>query len=147
VVPIRKRTIAGTPGRVPGSQFVRFFGPVLDALREHGGIGHPEQVVCWIADKLHLSEQEQDEIVPSGGVTRLYNQVVWARFYLAREGLLDSPRRGVWRLTERGRATRLTHDEARDIHGKWVRHFQEQRRTPPGLSCRPPASSTRSVAP
>ncbi len=54
--------------------------------------------------------------------------MAWARFYLVREGLLDSSKRGVWSLTERGRSTALSPEQARAIFLRWVRIFQEQRR-------------------
>jgi restriction system protein len=112
---------------IEGAQFVRCFGPLLDALRGLGGSGSPEEVVERIAADLKLSDEIQNELLPSGE-PRYRNQVHWARFYLVREGLLDSSRRGVWSLTERGRATNLTHQQARQIFLKWVRIFQEQRR-------------------
>jgi restriction system protein len=112
---------------VEGAQFVRYFGPLLDALRALGGSGSPEEVVERIAADLKLSDEVQNEQLPSGE-PRYRNQVHWARFYLVREGLLDSSRRGVWSLTERGRATTLTHQQARQVFLKWVRIFQEQRR-------------------
>jgi restriction system protein len=42
--------------------------------------------------------------------------------------LVDSSERGVWSLTEKGRATTLTPEQSREIFLKWVRIFQEQRR-------------------
>lgn len=54
--------------------------------------------------------------------------MAWARFYLVREGFLDSSRRGVWSLTERGRETRLSSEQARELFLKWVRIFQDQRK-------------------
>jgi restriction system protein len=110
-----------------GSQFVRYFGPLLDALRGLGGSGSPEEVVERIASDLSLSDEIQNELLASGQ-PRYRNQVAWARFYLVREGLLDSSKRGVWSLTERGRATTLSPDESREIFLKWVRIFSEQRR-------------------
>jgi hypothetical protein len=112
---------------VEGAQFVRYFGPLLDALRELGGSGTPDEVVERIAGNLKLSDEVQNELLPSGE-PRYRNQVAWARFYLVREGLLDSSRRGVWSLTERGRSYTLTHQQAREIFLKWVRILQEQRR-------------------
>ncbi len=50
------------------------------------------------------------------------------RGFISCESLLDSSRRGVWSVTERGRSTTLTHQQACDIFLKWVRIFQEQRR-------------------
>jgi restriction system protein len=112
---------------IEGAQFVRYFGPLLDALRELGGSGSPDEVVERIAADLKLSDDVQNELLPSGE-PRYRNQVHWARFYLVREGLLDSSRRGVWSLTERGRLTTLTYSQAHQIFLKWVRIFQEQRR-------------------
>lgn len=110
-----------------GAQFVQYFGPVLDALRALGGSGKPDEVVERIAEDLSLSDETQNETLPSGEL-RYRNQVHWARFYLVREGLLDSSRRGVWSLTERGAATRLAPEDARSIFLKWVKIFQEQRK-------------------
>lgn len=110
-----------------GAQFVRYFGPLLDALRSLGGSGTPDEVVERIAQDLGLSDEVQNELLPSGE-PRYRNQVAWARFYLVREGLLDSSKRGVWSLTERGRATTLSPEQARELFLKWVRIFQAQRK-------------------
>lgn len=110
-----------------GALFVRYFGPVLDALRKLGGSGKPDEVTDQIATDLALSDEVQNDLLPSGE-SRFRNQVAWARFYLVREGLLDSSKRGVWSLTERGRATTLTHPQAREIFLRWVKIFQEQRK-------------------
>lgn len=111
-----------------GPQFVRYFGPVLDALRRLGGSGSPDEVAERIAKDLSLSDEIQNELLPSGE-SRYRNQVHWARFYLVRDGLLNSSKRGVWSLTERGRTTTLSPDESREIFTKWARVFREQSRT------------------
>jgi len=110
-----------------GAQFLRYFGPLLDALRKLGGSGAPTEVVDQIAQDLGVSEDARTELLESGN-PRFPNQVAWARFYLTREGLLDSSKRGVWSLTDKGRSTRLTPHEARDIFRKWVKIFAEERR-------------------
>jgi restriction system protein len=102
-----------------GPRFVRYFGPVVEALRELDGSGSPDEVRALVASRLAISEQEQSEQLPSGS-SRFDNQVAWARFYLTRAGLLDSSRRGIWSLTEKGRATTLPHAAAlqlfKDVH-------------------------------
>lgn len=113
--------------KIEGAQFVRYFGPLLDALRGLGGSGTPDEVVERIAEDLKIPDEVQNELLPSGE-SRYRNQVAWARFYLVREGLVDSSKRGVWSLTERGRSTTLTLEQAREIFLKWVKIFQEQRR-------------------
>ena len=110
-----------------GSQFLQYFGPLLDALRSLGGSGTPDEVVERIASDLHLPDALQNELLPSGE-PRYRNQVAWARFYLVREGLLESSKRGVWSLTERGRTAHLTLEQAREIRQKWVRVFQHKRK-------------------
>jgi len=49
-------------------------------------------------------------------------------FYLTREGLLDSSKRGVWSLKDKGRSTQLTPHDARAVFRKWVKIFAEERR-------------------
>src|SRR5450755_2320149 len=132
--PLIREKLRGSKAAVPmarkpkeeGAQFVRYFGPLLDALRGLGGSGTPYEVVERIAHDLNLSDEIQNELLPSGEL-RYRNQVAWARFYLVREGLLNSSKRGVWSLTERGRSTTLSLNQAREIRLKWVRIFQEER--------------------
>jgi restriction system protein len=109
-----------------GAQFVRYFGPVLDALRKLGGSGKAEEVVEQVALDMKIPDDVQNELMSSGGL-RFRNQVHWARFYLVREGLIDSSRRGVWSLTERGRETTYTHQQAHQVFLRWVKIFQQQR--------------------
>jgi restriction system protein len=111
-----------------GTKFLRYFGPLLDALRKLGGSGRPDEVVEQISADMRLSDDEQNDVVPSGG-SRLKTNVAWARFYLVREGLLDSSKRGIWSLTEKGRSAHLTVEQASEIFARWVKVFDEQRKT------------------
>jgi restriction system protein len=111
-----------------GTKFLRYFGPLLDALRKLGGSGSPDEVVEQIAVDMNLTDEEQNEVVPSGG-SRLKTNVAWARFYLVREGLLDSSKRGVWSLTEKGRSAKVNVEEAGEIFSRWVKIFDEQRKS------------------
>ena len=110
-----------------GAQFVRYFGPLLDALRGLGGSAKPDEVVDRVADDLKIADDVLNETLPSGG-SRFRNQVAWARFYLVREGLISSSKHGVWSLTESGFKAHMTHEQAREMFLKWVRIFQEQRK-------------------
>lgn len=106
---------------------MQWFGPVLDALRYLGNSGTANEVIERVAKDASLSDERLNEELPSGEL-RFRNQVQWARFYLAEEGLIDRSQRGVWSLSERGRQTHLTADQAHEIFLKWVRIFQERRR-------------------
>lgn len=85
------------------SQFARYLGPVVAAIRELGGSGRPDEVRAVIVRHLKMSDAEQSELLRSGVQTRFENQVHWARFYLAKAGYIDSSQRGVWTLTDKGR--------------------------------------------
>lgn len=110
-----------------GIQFVRLFGPLLDALRAIGGSAKPDEAVDRVAEDLKISDNVLNEVLPSGGL-RFRNRVAWARFYLVREGLLDSSKHGVWSLTEKGFKTSLKYEQAEEIFRKWAKIFQEQKK-------------------
>ena len=110
-----------------GAKFVRYFGPLLNALRGLGGSAKADEAVDRVAQDLKLSDEVLNDVLPSGG-SRFRNQVAWARFYLVREGLLDSSKHGVWSLTNKGLEASLTSEQSRQIFLKWVKIFQEQRK-------------------
>jgi len=97
-----------------GSQFIRFMGPVIEALQDLGGSGRPSEVVDWIAAKQNISEEEQNALIASGQ-SRFANQIGWARFYLVKTGYIDSSKRGVWSLTTKGLNASLTRQDALSI--------------------------------
>jgi len=107
--------------------YVRWFGPLLDALRDLGDSGRPREVSARIAKNLKLPDKVLDETLKSGS-SRFHNQVAWARQYLVWEGLLESSKYGTWTLTEKGRATHLTEAEATAIFKKWVAFHADLRK-------------------
>lgn len=109
------------------AEFVKWFGPVLDALRDLGDSGRPREVYLRIAKNLAIPDEVLDETLKSGA-SRFQNQVAWARQYLVWEGLVDSSKRGTWSLTEQGRVTHLTEVDARQIFLKWVVIHAEARK-------------------
>ncbi len=109
------------------SEFVKWFGPLLDALRELGYSGKPKEVSNKIAESLKLRDNLLDETLKSGA-NRFHNQVAWARQYLTWEGLLDSSERGTWKLTEKGKHTYLTYEQSHNLFLKWVQINQLARK-------------------
>jgi restriction endonuclease Mrr len=119
--------------KTQGPQFVRFFGPILDALRKLGGSGTPEEVTDTITRDLSIPEKELNEMLPRGE-PRVRNQIRWARLYLVRAGLVDSSMRGVWSLTQKGKDTQLDAETTsalfRDVRPGPGRPAQDRSRTP-----------------
>ena len=101
------------------AEFVRWFGPLLDALRQLGGSAKPREASDIIAENLNVHDDKLNELLNSGQ-SRYYNQVAWARQYLAWEGLLDTSQHGIWALSAKGENTTLTDEQARAIFLKWV---------------------------
>jgi restriction system protein len=87
--------------RAKGSEFTRFFRPIVEAIQEKGGSGTTSEIIDHAIEILGLSESEQNQELGSGG-SKVRNQAQWARLYLARGGVLDSSARGIWKLTEAG---------------------------------------------
>ena len=108
--------------KVRQSEFVRWFGPLLQALRDLGGSASPREALDRIAQIEKVPDSLRNEILKSGQ-ERFYNQVHWARQYLVWEGLIESGRRGVWSLTLAGKDVVLSPDEARQI---FLRQVQRQ---------------------
>src|SRR5262245_39176582 len=94
--------------------YQRFFAPILDVLRQVGGSARSAQVKDLVMEQLQVSDAERAEVL-NNGVSRVGNQIDWARFYLAKSGYLDSSRRGVWAVTEKGRNAHLSPENVREI--------------------------------
>ena len=119
--------MARSKAKLTAPQFVRYFGPVLEALQQLGGSGRPEEVRARIVQALQLSDKDQADLMASG-ISRFENQVHWARFYLSKAGFIDSSRRGVWSLTDKSRGlSSLTFDEARDIFRSVASQFAKEK--------------------
>jgi restriction system protein len=61
-----------------------------------------KDAVSILGRQLKLTDQELNELLPSGQSFLFANRVGWARTYLKKAGLLDAPRRGMVSITERG---------------------------------------------
>ncbi len=87
---------------VPIPDFQSFLLPLLEFAadgKEHSLHDARE----FLADKFELTEEDRAELLPSGRQRRFDNRVAWAKAYLDRAGLLRSPRRGHFEITDRGR--------------------------------------------
>lgn len=97
------------------SEFATYMNPVIAALKKLGGSARADEVCSTIAEELNLPDELLDKTLKNG-VSRYENQVHWARFYLAKTGYIDSSRRGVWALTEKGQIiNEFTEDQLREI--------------------------------
>ncbi|MBU4177746.1 MAG: restriction endonuclease [Desulfurivibrionaceae bacterium] len=104
------------------TRFANYINPVIEATNALGGSARPQEVYKHIAGTLNLPDQVLNEEKKSGG-SKFENQVAWARFYLAKAGIIDSSRHGVWSLTDKGRKiTKLNDKEIQEL----IREVQAQ---------------------
>lgn len=114
-------------------QFVRYFAPVLKIVRDLGGQARPRQVYDALVERYGIPDSFLEQTNKNGRPT-FENRVAFARFYLTKAGLLTSPKRGVWALTEAGRHAELTPDEAATLFRSTRSSFEgdEDEDQPPG---------------
>ena len=68
-----------------------------------------------IADDLGLSTELRDEMLPSGKQRILHNRIHWAKFYMGKAGLIESPTRGRFVTTDTGRALLSSNPDKIDV--------------------------------
>lgn len=83
------------------------------------------EAVEKLAVHFQLSDAERAELLPSGTAPLFDNRVGWARTYLKQAGLLESPKRGWFKITDRGKAI-LSRNPAR-IDANMLDQFEEFR--------------------
>jgi restriction system protein len=76
--------------------------PVLVALANEGP-KHRRELSDIVAKHFDLGEIERSTLLPSGKMTVIMSRVGWALAYLKQACLVESPRRGIYQITDRGR--------------------------------------------
>lgn len=70
-----------------------------------------------------LTDDERKELLPSGKQPTFDNRVGWARTYMTKAGLLLSPKRGLFQITDRGKDVLSKNPE--NINVKYLGQFPE----------------------
>jgi len=75
--------------------------PTLESLGD-GAIRTAQEVRDFVAREFKVTEDGLRELVPSGQKTLFADRVSWALTYMKKAGLLSTPRRAHYQITERG---------------------------------------------
>ena len=73
-----------------------------------------QQIREAVATALDVSDQDQEQLLPSGRQTTYSNRVAWALTHMAKAGLVKRPARATYAITGRGRAV------LRSIRHEWT---------------------------
>lgn len=82
-----------------------------------------KEAIATLAGEFALTEEEKNEFLPSGQQPVFTNRVGWARTYLKKAGLLGSPRRGYFQITDRGKS--VLEENPSEINQKYLERFPE----------------------
>ncbi len=81
------------------------------------------EAIEGLSEEFGLTGAEKNELLPSGQQPRFDNRVAWARSYMTKAALLESTRRGHFRISERGRG--VLSKNPSEINVKFLEQFPE----------------------
>lgn len=92
---------------------------LVDNGKEHS----LRETIEHLAQHFKLTESERKELLPSGRQAIFDNRVGWARTHLKKAGLLESPRRSIFQISERG--IKLLETKPSSINVNLLKQFPE----------------------
>jgi len=81
------------------------------------------ETIEFLANEFNLSEDERTELLPSGTQAIFDNRVGWAKTHLSKAGLLYSPRRSIFVISDRGK--QVLQSKPKLINMALLRQFPE----------------------
>jgi len=84
---------------------------------------HVQEAYARLAEKFGLTEEEREELLPSGTQSLFENRVGWARTYLVKAGLLESKKRGYFNITKRG--IDVIKENLEEINSEYLKKYPE----------------------
>ena len=89
---------------MPIPKYDEMYRAFLDCLAD-GQLHRSKEVKDTVAGVFSVSEKERTEMLPSGKQQLFDNRIGWARTYLKKAGLVQSPSRGVYMITPAGKSS------------------------------------------
>lgn len=90
-------------------KFYEFFRPLLEAVAD-GEVHTTKDVKAYIKNKMNLSDEDITIKLPSGKATYFTSRVGWAKTYLNKAGLIETPSKANFCITEEGRKALSSND-------------------------------------
>lgn len=96
--------------------------PLLEAVKD-GKIHKFNDLVQTLSVEFNLTEEEKEELLPSGTQPVIQSRAGWARTYLVKAACLESPQKGMIKITDRGK--KLLTEKPEKIFAKDLQQFDE----------------------
>ncbi len=107
---------------MPIPDFQSIMLPLLKILAD-GKVYKYREIIEALVREFQVTEAERKEMLPSGQQEIFANRVGWAKTYLKKAGLIESPQRATFVISEKGKEI-LSQNPAR-IDTKFLRQFPE----------------------
>lgn len=108
------------PMPIPDYQSIML--PLLKLVAD-GGEYKLTNLVDTLGNQFSLTDEERAELLPSGQTFVFGSRVSWARTYLKKAGILDSPKRGVITITNRGES--VLRQKPQQLNVVFLRQYPE----------------------
>jgi restriction system protein len=107
---------------MPIPTYEEMMQPLLQMLKDKN-----EHKLSEITEKIgtafNLTENERKELLPSGSEPVVGNRVRWARLYLEKAGLLESTRKGFYKITDKGLA--VLQEKPKKLDVQYLKRFPD----------------------
>lgn len=124
---VNQQNAAMSGKKLSNAAFLRWFNPLIHALRDLGNSATPAEARAKIIENEKLSDEEVSVVRGKTKVNKFENEVAFARNYLVNAGYIDNSVYGIWTLTEAGKNVEITEDMASDIFKNGITQMQNKR--------------------
>lgn len=107
---------------MPIPSYQKFMLPLLK-IASRNEITALKDAYSLLAEEFNITDEEKLELLPSGRQQVYKNRIGWARTYLFKACLLEYPKRGYFKITERG--YKVLKDDLQEVNNKYLRQFDE----------------------
>lgn len=111
------------------AEFLKWFAPVIRALRDLGGSATAVDTRNKIIENEHLTKEQVSITRGKTKVNKFENDVAFARNYLVKGRYIDNSVRGMWTLTEAGKKVDMTDELASEIFKTVVAQNQQAKQS------------------
>ena len=101
--------------------YEKFMFPVLKIFA-HGQVKSKKEIAGAIIKYFRFTEQDLSETLPSQAQLTYFNRMSWAITYLKKAGLLISPARACFQITEEGKS--IVENNIKDLDSKYLRRYE-----------------------
>lgn len=108
-------------------KYDELFISILDFLKDQSE-RKSRDLELPLADQLGLTEEEASKLYDSGNGPIFYDRISWSLSYLSLAGLVEKPRRGIYRISQKGLNLLSTPEEIKDYIKKTLGDRDKKKR-------------------